>query len=307
MKIAVHVHVFYPALWPEVRACLAHVAACVTRAALTVYATFPESDPATGAALRADALVDCAIPVGNYGYDVAPFFNVLDRLDLDCFDYVIKLHTKRDTPKCWVNFTPFEGGQWRRALLSFCATPEAARRTLAAFARRPRLGMVAARALIDPSGVGAGRHPERAAACVAALGLAPRGPVIVYGTMFMVRAALLKPVWRRVRQTDFSAPAAGREHEDFGLAGIWEGAFGMLVAAQGYAVSDGAGPETFDAVRMALRRLRLLFLRRASDAARRLLGDTRFTRTLLAFRRHCPRRGVCGTIRAVVKSRKDRG
>lgn len=95
--------------------------------------------------------------MGNYGYDVALFFNVLDRLDLDCFDYVIKLHTKRDTPKCWVNFTPFEGGQWRRSLLSFCATPEAARRTLAAFARRPRLGMVAARALIDPSGVGAGR------------------------------------------------------------------------------------------------------------------------------------------------------
>ena len=62
------------------------------------------------------------------------------------------------------------------------------------------------------------------------------------------------------------------------------GAFGMLVAAQGYAVSDGAGPETLDAVRMVLRRLHLLCLRRASDAARRLLGDTRFTRTLLAFR-----------------------
>ena len=63
--------------------------------------------------------------VENWGYDVSPFLAFIGKVNLDLYDFLVKLHTKRNTPKVWCNFHSYEGPEWRNELLSFCKTTEA--------------------------------------------------------------------------------------------------------------------------------------------------------------------------------------
>ena len=276
-RIAIHAHVFYFELWKELRSCVKNFIDVYGRDSVVVCVTFPVTKPDIGVALQEDKIVSQLIGVENYGYDVAPFFKVIDGLNLDDFDYIVKIHTKRDTPKCWVNFKSFQGVEWRKCLLSFCSSQEAVRRSVNLLRHRRYIGMIAARPLIDPSGVGAGRHPEWGAHVVESLGLSINEKTIVYGTMFMVRAKLLKPAWRKVLQADFGVMVSGREHEEFGLAGKWEGAFGMLVSSQGFYVSDGAYPEYIDRLLLFLRKIKFGVFRILSDSIRSFCGGNMFS------------------------------
>lgn len=61
--------------------------------------------------------------VENKGYDIAPFVEVLKKVDLDNYEYVIKLHTKRDVK---VDALPKHllGCNWRDSLTKFISTKE---------------------------------------------------------------------------------------------------------------------------------------------------------------------------------------
>lgn len=62
--------------------------------------------------------------------------------DLSRYDYVIKLHTKQNLKRrAWLKNVSFTGSGWRRLLVSFMASSEQLRRTLALF-RNPETGMV---------------------------------------------------------------------------------------------------------------------------------------------------------------------
>ncbi|MCE4557566.1 rhamnan synthesis F family protein [Roseateles cellulosilyticus] len=106
-RLGVVVHLFYPALWPEIRAALA---ALPEVAAL--YLTVPEF--AATPALR--DIVDSwpgpvqVVPLPNRGRDVRPFLHLLRGGALDAHELVCKLHTKR-SPHIR------EGAAWRQASL----------------------------------------------------------------------------------------------------------------------------------------------------------------------------------------------
>ena len=64
------------------------------------------------------------ISVENVGYDIWPFIKVITDIDLSKYDYLIKLHTKRDMPvtlPCALGNGYFVeyGDAWRRNLMSF--------------------------------------------------------------------------------------------------------------------------------------------------------------------------------------------
>ena len=74
------------------------------------------------------------VSVSNIGYDVWPFVKVINDLDLDKYQYVIKLHTKRDMtqrdtdPYFFViignGFYLDHGSVWRDSLFEFIKTKE---------------------------------------------------------------------------------------------------------------------------------------------------------------------------------------
>ena len=236
-QIAVHVHVYYPGLWPELALCVRNVVDIGGASNVYIFITVPMGAKFIDI-LKDDFPNAIVVEVPNRGYDVAPFFYVLNKLRLYEFDYVVKLHTKRDVD-CYVNFRPLVGGEFRRAALSFCSSHEAMQQSFDAMEKQSDIGMIAGPRVIDPCGYGTSRDPWRMARYVADVGLRPSTYSMVLGTMFMVRAVLLTPVWRRFAIDDFSVVDAENAHRNYGLAAEWEGAFGMLVRAQGFRISDG--------------------------------------------------------------------
>lgn len=57
------------------------------------------------------------IEVNNIGYDIWPFIKALQTIDIDSYDYVMKLHTKRSVRRCTANVIPMKGFEWRDALV----------------------------------------------------------------------------------------------------------------------------------------------------------------------------------------------
>ena len=229
---------FYPEIWPELEACINNYRRVCGNENVDVVVTYPESQPEIPKICEFRNVK--YIAVANRGYDIGPFIYVLHNSDLDRYDYIVKLHTKRDVKDGWVNFRHYAGGEWRKRLLSFCATREAVEKSVAAFLQQPDLGMVADRRMIDPSGIASCHHSDFSDSAVRELGLIPNGRTIVWGTMFMVRAQLLKPFLKWSLE-DFSAPSMDAPHRIEGLSSRAEGAFGMVINAQGYRVSDARG------------------------------------------------------------------
>ena len=240
-RIAIHAHVFYEKLWEELWACISHFIELYGPSNVRLFLTCPQNNKALFELLTNAVPFADLFPVPNRGYDIGPFIEVLHHVNLSDFDYFVKIHTKRDVADGWVNFRHYRGGEWRSRLLSFCMTRDAVRKSVQSFMSQPDLGMIADNRMIDPSGIASCHHLAFSDSIIRELGLVPRGRTIVWGTMFMVRAKLLKP-FLKLKLEDFSQPSEKDPHVINGLASSVEGAFGMVVNALGYRVSDGRGP-----------------------------------------------------------------
>ena len=232
MKLAVHVHIYYADLWPELEACLRNI-----DCDYDLFVTSPLEDSVALKSKVLNFLPDAEYRVvENRGYDVAPFLDTINRIDLSTYDYVIKLHTKRNKSD-WVNYYPLLGGAWRRRLLGFCSSRKAFEKTIRLFQRRKNVGMVADGLLI----VGKGDFLEKetirvqAKQTISALGLSCPNPTFVAGTMFIIRANLLQKLQNTVSLEDFPLLKA---HEEGTLAHVYERVLGYLVTAQGFYIDD---------------------------------------------------------------------
>ena len=277
---AVIAHVFYTELWEELKICINNIRECVLAGSVDVFITYP----------RIRTFVETipgarVVSVENRGWDSWPFCKILNEIDLSSYDYVVKLHTKRDIPRFWLNFHVFRGGEWRTELLPFCSSQESTLRTFRALALQPHLGMVAAERVIDPIGGGTWRKCElgKQDDIVRSLGYEPRERTLVYGTMFAVRASLLTPIWRRYSGDDFSSPQKGNEHAEYGLAGDLELIYGLLVRAQGYFVSSAIRSEWLARLWYFCKGCYFRTLRFVSDAVRR----SPFSRMFNTFLERC--------------------
>lgn len=243
-RIAILVHVFYRNIWPELKDCIQNFVSVCGPDNVKVVITSPGGELA--AFLQGEMPSASLIPVPDRGYDVGPFFEALASIDLSEFDFVVKLHTKRNIDRCWMNYRIYSGNEWRRALLSFCSSEKAVRTSLRGFERDFTLGMVAGRGITDPSGVASGIYDfTKAYDLMRSFGLNPSGTTLVFGTMFMVRAALLKPVAGKLRIEDFDFVTEKTVHKVYGSAGLWEYSFALLVTSQGYRVARGRFPKLF--------------------------------------------------------------
>ena len=128
LRLAVVVHVYYPEMWPELAVCVRNVGAC------DLVVTYVDEESVAEA--RRDFPSARFIRCENRGYDVWPFVKALKVLDLDRYDLVVKLHTKRNIERAHVfaiGGTRLNGSAWRDRLLGFVKTPEAWAKTLTAF------------------------------------------------------------------------------------------------------------------------------------------------------------------------------
>ena len=195
VRVAIHMHVFYADLWPELCACVDNVVAVCGAGDVSLVVTYPEMSVGLRAEIQ-NRKFGCPVRfvgVQNRGYDVGPFVcEFLNKVDLDSVDLVVKLHTKRDVDT-WMNFRPMKGSQWRHELLKFCSTEKAFQKTIAAFSRYLKLGMVTSHRVINYCGSDWGEDARVVKQMLRdEFGLAPQHLVTASGTMFCARAEIFK-------------------------------------------------------------------------------------------------------------------
>lgn len=253
-RFAVIVHLYYENLWPEL---------------LRVLSLFPpdQTDVFVTVSRENQKLIDCVekvphlhlFPVENRGYDVGPFFSVLNTLALDDYDLLVKLHTKRNVNE-WLNDLPVFGGTWRRRLLSPFCSKKRFEKILRLFTQDPTVGMVADPLLVldrETDIVEERIHPLVAKE-LENLGIASDAYSFVAGTMFIARARIFQRIQGKYQLEDF-APSSSC-HGLHTLAHVMERVFGALVTAGGYRLADFQGRTA----RLPFRRLRhklFLFVR----------------------------------------------
>lgn len=229
--VLVHIHVYYTEQWPDLHARLAKL----HDFAFDVWVTYCGADCGFEEQVAADAPAAHVLQVANVGYDIAPFVEVLKQVNLEDYSYCIKLHSKRNMPDGSLLGAYDVGGDiWRKLLLSF-VEPCNFSRCLAAFKVDATLGMVGHHALIwrrEPDDKSAWRE---AVQLLESTGLPYRNPAFVAGTMFMCRAALLKPLVSILGSAEFEP--ANRE-KPTSMAHVAERLLGFVITAQGYSVMD---------------------------------------------------------------------
>lgn len=200
MRIAVVAHVYYPELWPELAVCIRNIGGDHD-----LYVSYSDEDRI--ACVRRDFPAAHFVRCENCGFDVWPFLKVLRTMDLNGYDLVVKLHTKRDVNfdgDFRINGCRLNGAAWRNRLLSFCRDAEAWREALSQF-DDSRAGMVADGGLIvrrnDLKWDVTRQCYDRAVremCAVPGVGIPTDGSCpYVSGTMFAVRAEPLRLLLRK--------------------------------------------------------------------------------------------------------------
>lgn len=223
--LAVHVHLYYVEQWPELMACLCNIKPQWR----DLFVTLTKDDPAVEQAILAFDPSSTIKTVENCGFDLGPFIDVVNNMNLDDYDYIVKLHTKRTVSRdTYLNCYRMGGTRWKNNLLSFVKTERNFLKTLACFEMSDKVGMIGAEKCIMTN------EKEQMDAIFAMdmfkwLDLGRCRKEFVAGTMFIVRAPLLKVFQNKVQLKDF-APTVRVEVTP---AHGFERALGYLVSFQG--------------------------------------------------------------------------
>ncbi|MDR0932608.1 MAG: rhamnan synthesis F family protein [Victivallales bacterium] len=233
MRILVCCHIFYSELWEELKPCIALLPQQQTRLQITMC----KDDPDLSRKILAE-FPDAQIRVlENRGYDIAPFIDTVNGVNLDDFDFIVKLHTKRNIRECFchVNYRWIYGKRWRRMLLKFISSPTAVNQTLALFREDPTIGMVGnGDCWIDYERYNMPYDSTFIAPELKRLGIKTQERGFLSGTMFICRAEIFKPLQHKIAFTDFPAVADHRTN----LSHAYEMMFGVLVYENKLRFSD---------------------------------------------------------------------
>lgn len=231
-RIAVHMHVYYVEQLDDLLKKLQNL----TIAAYDLYVTLTDDNEEIKQKIIAFKPNAKVWKVLNLGYDIGPFIDFLHKINLDDYDYVIKIHTKR-AEKSPVHFNRlrFSISTWRNMLLdALLSSPRNIWKNIQLFKQDNQLGMIGSSyVLLDGEWAFAGKVQQLSEE-MQKIGLnMPQHKQFIAGTMFMIRAQLLKP-FLFYDISNFS-PSKGNIH-DGELAHVLERMFGLATLAQGYKI-----------------------------------------------------------------------
>ena len=190
LRVALHLHVYYPELLPEMLERLAHNR---TQPDLFISISSAEVRPQIDEYLAAYAGPVAAVEVApNRGRDIGPFLTAFGRRMIDDYDVIGHLHTKKSMDVKDASM----GASWYRFLLEnlLGSSKQAAMDdVMAAMHADESLGMVFP---VDPHVVGMGANQEFALELAGQLGLGPMPEHFLFpvGSMFWTRPAALAPI-----------------------------------------------------------------------------------------------------------------
>ncbi len=238
MKCVTIIHIFYYDLLDELSAAVKNIQNLEN----DIYITIPESLKSRTEEIKGKFPGATLLTVSNVGYDIWPFLYVLGKVDLDEYDFIVKLHTKGNAHGKLKNVS-IDRAEWRRRLLNFISSKDNFFKTLELF-KNNDVGAVSDHLVIyEYQHDLEKRFYEVIRKLMLEFGFEyTQENQFVAGTMFMARASLFKYLQGAFSEADFSMP--DKEHSG-GLPHVLERIFGYSVCAQGYKIVsfDGKSPD----------------------------------------------------------------
>ena len=234
-KLLIHLHVYYH----EQLSYFLQKIGNICNVDYDLYVTMHQHNPAAESKVLAffpDAKI---LIVENRGYDVGAFVEVLNHVNLAKYDYVLKLHTKKNTGSqlLEINKSRIARRYWSRMLIeALIDTPQIWLKNLQILAANSKVGMIAAKKLITSETASYEDIKDRVVKTVSDFGFSPLQSIrFVAGTMFLIRAELLKPLQQaRYSMADFEIPDPKQGNNS--LAHVMDRVFGAMVEAQNHTI-----------------------------------------------------------------------
>ncbi len=173
----------------------------------------------------------------NIGYDIWPFINLINSINLYDYSYIIKLHTKRFVEQNYsLNGFSMHGYKWRDYLYSFLKSKKDFQKCIKSFEKDEKLGMIGNFKITLKNHKGDKNTTEKTKEIMNKLGYNSNINYIA-GSMFMVRAELFNFIKAmKLKKENFPTKLIS------GISGTFahnmEQIFGICIIAQGYKIED---------------------------------------------------------------------
>lgn len=233
-KLAVHLHLYYFWMWDSIKEYLSNI-----DGEYLLYVTMTKENQEIAAKIKAFHPNSKIVILDNRGHDVGPFIYFLKDINLDDYDFIMKLHTKRDDKP---NFTYFKdsyvirNNRWFNLLMNaLLESKDVYKANLNKFSKDPTLGMIGSKYLNFKGKDTLMQNTSMIDKYLAKMNFSYNENMsFIGGTMFIVRAPLLKVVRDCV---DFSNFDHSKQSSDDGtLAHAFERILGFVIGAQGYQI-----------------------------------------------------------------------
>lgn len=239
-KILVHLHLYYPEFYEELKNCILNL---TYEYDFDLFVTIPQKN------LFLKSLILSTFPkakievVENIGFDIYPFIKVINRVNLDDYSYVIKLHTKRNLNKfsydCFsINKNKWFGeSNWREGLLSFIKTRENLHKVITFLNKHPDVGMHGGHAYI----LNQVTDDKKTIKPVQKY-LKHKSYKFVCGTMFIAKSDVFKLIQNKhINYTYFEK--SDQSHKKIQFAHIMERFLGYCVTSNNLKIEDCLMPK----------------------------------------------------------------
>ena len=233
MKIVTIVHIYYPEMWRELKEYLKNI--FVPYDLIVTFAAKYEDIENDIINFKADAKI---MYVDNCGYDVGPFMKALQSVNLDNYEYLIKLHTKRNLnfqyPPLMLSYYKFAFKSWRETLLSFISSEDNLKKCINSFENNHGLGMINNYKLfINKKFEGDKYVWEKVENFLKKNDIYIDDFKYIAGTMFIARASLFK--FLQEKTFEFNETNRFDFHSN---AHVLERVFGAIIYGQGKYIAD---------------------------------------------------------------------
>lgn len=228
--VAIHLHLYYTEMWEELRDQIKNIGTTPYR----LFVTLVQENPELVKKIKAFSPSAEVWVVPNMGYDIGPFIDFLNHINLDEYKYILKLHSKRPSngTDTKLNHLPVTRYFWK-VLLSeaLIGTPEIWQKNLQAFEKDASLGMIASPHLIKKADKSDAFLIPDVQKQLENIGLPKvKDFYFVAGTMFIVRSSLFKIFQNHYTIQDFQITDG--QIKDGTLAHVFERLFGAVITAQ---------------------------------------------------------------------------
>lgn len=279
-KLAVILHVYYENQIPAIRKHLANLNKA--NIAYDLFVTTPHDSPLplegarslkkTPSPHRSHSVASAAgTPTTGRGYDVAPFLDLLRNINLDDYDYVLKLHTKNNskTRYTYLNNRRLNNHLWSKIMWNaLLGSPQKIKQNLQQLETDPKIGLLAAEYTLTNKPNTYESLLPKINRELQSLGYPPTDTLtFAAGTMFLCRAEVLKPLLK-YQITDF--PPTDGNIKDGTLAHVIERLFGAVTTAQGYSLAP-AEHNTYPISRALSALKRFLYQKKRTKSGKTLI------------------------------------